>query len=237
MRGHRSHRDYRSYHKGSHLDASLPPRSAREVNNQIMANPPAVIFETDHPGSKHACAYQTRTPENIVEGVYAAFRQPKIWRVRFSHAPIGRDCVDQTQKGRRWDETEIKALTGGDKITARFMRQDFFDFDPTFKLFIASNHKPRLHTIDEAMRRRLLLVPFACARLASQTLGTEAFTAAGMATGGKIIPRGYQCPSENAPREKNNSVESSGVGMKKASRTPHRHRRRLQTRPRHLGSA
>ena len=60
--------------------------------------------------------------------------------------------AQETQKGRRWDETKIKALTGGDKITARFMRQDFFDFDPTFKLFIAGNHKPRLHTVDEAMR-------------------------------------------------------------------------------------
>src|SRR5262249_22660092 len=69
--------------------------------------------------------------------------------------------AQETQKGRRWDETKIKALTGGDKITARFMRQDFFDFEPTFKLFIAGNHKPRLHTVDEAMRRRLLLVPFA----------------------------------------------------------------------------
>jgi len=68
--------------------------------------------------------------------------------------------AQETQKGRRWDETKIKALTGGDKITARFMRQDFFDFAPTFKLFIAGNHKPRLHSIDEAMRRRLLLVPF-----------------------------------------------------------------------------
>jgi putative DNA primase/helicase len=68
--------------------------------------------------------------------------------------------AQETQKGRRWDETKIKALTGGDKITARFMRQDFFDFDPTFKLFITGNHKPRLHTVDEAMRRRLLLVPF-----------------------------------------------------------------------------
>jgi putative DNA primase/helicase len=68
--------------------------------------------------------------------------------------------AQETQKGRRWDETKIKALTGGDKITARFMRQDFFDFTPTFKLFIAGNHKPRLHTVDEAMQRRLLLVPF-----------------------------------------------------------------------------
>jgi putative DNA primase/helicase len=47
--------------------------------------------------------------------------------------------AQETQKGRRWDETKIKALTGGDKITARFMRQDFFDFEPTFKLFIAGN--------------------------------------------------------------------------------------------------
>jgi len=68
--------------------------------------------------------------------------------------------AQETQKGRRWDETKIKALTGGDRITARFMRQDFFDFVPTFKLFIAGNHKPRLGTVDEAMRRRLLLVPF-----------------------------------------------------------------------------
>jgi putative DNA primase/helicase len=68
--------------------------------------------------------------------------------------------AQETQKGRRWDETKIKALTGGDKITARFMRQDYFDFDPTFKLFIAGNHKPRLSTIDEAMKRRMLVVPF-----------------------------------------------------------------------------
>ena len=68
--------------------------------------------------------------------------------------------AQETQKGRRWDETKIKALTGGDKITARFMREDFFDFEPTFKLFICGNHKPRLTNVDEAMRRRLLLVPF-----------------------------------------------------------------------------
>ena len=52
--------------------------------------------------------------------------------------------AQETQRGRRWDETKIKALTGGDRMTARFMRQDFFDFVPTFKLFIAGNHKPRL---------------------------------------------------------------------------------------------
>ena len=68
--------------------------------------------------------------------------------------------AQETQKGRRWDEAKIKTLTGGDKLTARHMRQDFFDFDPTHKLFIVGNNKPRLSTVDEAMRRRMLFVPF-----------------------------------------------------------------------------
>lgn len=66
----------------------------------------------------------------------------------------------ETEEGRRWAESKIKALTGGDKISARFMRQDFFDFTPTFKLMIAGNHKPGLRSVDEAIRRRFHLVPF-----------------------------------------------------------------------------
>lgn len=63
-------------------------------------------------------------------------------------------------QGRRWDEAKIKALTGGDTISARFMRQDFFDYKPQFKLLIAGNHKPALRNVDEAMRRRIHLIPF-----------------------------------------------------------------------------
>ncbi len=66
----------------------------------------------------------------------------------------------ETQKGRRWDESKIKNLTGGDKLTGRFMRGDFFDFKPTHKFLIAGNHKPSFRTVDEAIRRRFLLVPF-----------------------------------------------------------------------------
>jgi putative DNA primase/helicase len=68
--------------------------------------------------------------------------------------------AQETEQGRHWDEAKIKTLTGGDTITAHFMRQDFFDFVPQFKLFICGNHKPQLRNVDEAMRRRLLLVPF-----------------------------------------------------------------------------
>jgi putative DNA primase/helicase len=67
----------------------------------------------------------------------------------------------ETEEGRRWAESRIKALTGGDKIAARFMRQDFFEFTPQFKLLIAGNHKPGLRSVDEAIRRRFQLVPFA----------------------------------------------------------------------------
>ncbi len=66
----------------------------------------------------------------------------------------------ETEQGRRWAESKLKALTGGDKITARFMRQDFFEFVPQFKLIVAGNHKPSIRNVDEAMRRRLHLIPF-----------------------------------------------------------------------------
>lgn len=66
----------------------------------------------------------------------------------------------ETEEGRRWAESKIKSLTGGDRIAARFMRQDFFEFTPTFKLVIAGNHMPSLRSVDEAIRRRFHLVPF-----------------------------------------------------------------------------
>ena len=66
----------------------------------------------------------------------------------------------ETEEGRFWAEAKIKSLTGGDKQTARFMRGNYFDYVPAFKLFIAGNHKPRLKNVDEAIRRRFNLVPF-----------------------------------------------------------------------------
>jgi putative DNA primase/helicase len=68
--------------------------------------------------------------------------------------------ASETEEGRKWAESRLKALTGGDPISARFMRQDFFEFTPQFKLMIAGNHKPSLRTVDEAIRRRLNLIPF-----------------------------------------------------------------------------
>jgi P4 family phage/plasmid primase-like protien len=66
----------------------------------------------------------------------------------------------ETQAGHRWDEAKVKSLSGGDKVSARFMRQDNVVFTPQFKLVFAGNHKPEVRDLDDAMRRRLHLVPF-----------------------------------------------------------------------------
>ncbi len=69
-------------------------------------------------------------------------------------------AAQETEEGKRWAEAKIKALTGGDPVTARFMRMDDFEFIPQFKLVMTGNHKPGLRNVDEAMKRRLHLIPF-----------------------------------------------------------------------------
>jgi putative DNA primase/helicase len=76
--------------------------------------------------------------------------------------------AQETEEGKRWAESRIKALTGGDPITARFMRQDDFTYVPQFKLVIVGNHKPAFRNVDEAIRRRLHLIPFTASIPASE---------------------------------------------------------------------
>jgi putative DNA primase/helicase len=66
----------------------------------------------------------------------------------------------ETQAGKRWDESKLKRLTGGDPITARAMREDFFTYRPQFKLVFQGNQKPEIRDMDLAMKRRTHLVPF-----------------------------------------------------------------------------
>jgi putative DNA primase/helicase len=66
----------------------------------------------------------------------------------------------EAASGRRLDEALIKQLTGGDPITARFLYQEFFEFTPQFKLFLATNHKPVIRGTEHAIWRRIRLIPF-----------------------------------------------------------------------------
>lgn len=63
-------------------------------------------------------------------------------------------------EGRRLNEVLIKQATGGDKLTARFLHQEFFEFRPAFKLWLAVNHKPEIRGTDHAIWRRIRLIPF-----------------------------------------------------------------------------
>lgn len=66
----------------------------------------------------------------------------------------------ETAEGGRLDEERVKQLTGGDRIKGRFMRMDFFEFAPTHKIFLATNHKPDVRGQDHAIWRRIFLWPF-----------------------------------------------------------------------------
>jgi P4 family phage/plasmid primase-like protien len=66
----------------------------------------------------------------------------------------------ESGEGRRLAEPVIKALTGGDTITARYLYKEYFEFRPAFKLWLATNHKPKITGTDLAIWRRIRLIPY-----------------------------------------------------------------------------
>ncbi len=66
----------------------------------------------------------------------------------------------EVEDERRLAESLVKAMTGGDKIVARFLHREWFEFVPTFKLFVGTNHKPTIRGTDHAIWRRIRLIPF-----------------------------------------------------------------------------
>ncbi|MHB8507723.1 MAG: DNA primase family protein [Candidatus Dormibacteria bacterium] len=66
----------------------------------------------------------------------------------------------ETDSGRRLDEALVKNITGGDPLSARRMGEDFWEFQPEFKLMLATNHKPEIRGTDEGLWRRVHCVPF-----------------------------------------------------------------------------
>jgi len=68
--------------------------------------------------------------------------------------------ASEAESGQRIAESLIKQMTGGDKLTARFLHQEWFEFLPTHKIFLATNHKPIIAGTDTAIWRRIRLIPF-----------------------------------------------------------------------------
>lgn len=104
----------------------------------------------------------------------------------------------EIDEGRRLAEAKLKRLTGGDKISARRMRENFFEFAPTHKLWLQANHRPVIRGTDYAVWRRLRLVPFLVTipseerdKFLARRLAEEAAGILAWAVGGCVAWRSY----------------------------------------------
>ena len=68
--------------------------------------------------------------------------------------------ASEPEQGEQLDEGLVKEMTGDAAMTARFMRSEFFTFSPTFKVLLATNHRPIIRGTDHGIWRRIRLVPF-----------------------------------------------------------------------------
>lgn len=68
--------------------------------------------------------------------------------------------ASELDEGEHWAEARLKELTGDTTLTARYVRGDFFTFALLTKIVIAGNHRPQMRAVDDALKRRLLLIPF-----------------------------------------------------------------------------
>lgn len=94
---------------------------------------------------------------------FSAFLQTQSESVRNDIAALaGARFVSANESGadKRLSESIIKAITGGDTISARFLFKEYFEFKPQFKVWMATNHKPIIKDTDNAIWRRVRLVPF-----------------------------------------------------------------------------
>lgn len=101
--------------------------------------------------------YALRTPTETLMVRYGGSEIPndiaRLKGARFVSA-------SESEEGQRLAEAKIKDLTGGDTVSARFMRGEFFDFRPEFKLWLATNHRPVIRGTDNAIWDRIRLIPF-----------------------------------------------------------------------------
>ena len=66
----------------------------------------------------------------------------------------------EVEQGKALSESIIKQITGEDILTARFLYSEYFSFKPTFKIFMATNHKPKIKGADNGIWRRIKMIPF-----------------------------------------------------------------------------
>lgn len=100
--------------------------------------------------------YALNLPSEALMRQHYAAHPTELAQLRGKRLAISSELED----GAHWAESRIKGLTGDATLTARFMRQDFFEFKQTQKHIVVGNFKPRLKGDDPAIARRMVLVPF-----------------------------------------------------------------------------
>ena len=157
------------------LEKVLPDKSVRDYTQRLTSL--SLLGEVN--GDKQIAPIMTGSGANgkttFIEamsfplGDYAATAEPTLLMAKRGDAHptgvadlLGRRFVSvvETEQGRRFDIALLKLLSGGDTLKARYMRQDFFSFEPTHLLLMATNHLPRIDDDTEAVWRRIRVIPF-----------------------------------------------------------------------------
>lgn len=125
------------------------------------------IFILYGPGANGKTVF-TETIRSVL-GDYAQAARPELLLPRRTGGASEEEAVlkgarfvltSETGSGQELDDARVKRLTGGDTIQARYIFGHLFAFEPTHKIFLATNHKPVIDGTDPAMERRIHLIPF-----------------------------------------------------------------------------
>jgi P4 family phage/plasmid primase-like protien len=107
-------------------------------------------------GEADTDGYAVSAPDGFLMTGRDGKHETEIARLRGTRLVV---CSEQTS-GKRFDEAKVKKFTGGDILTGRFMRGDFFDFYPSHLLLVLSNERPEVREGGPAFWRRVRLIPF-----------------------------------------------------------------------------
>ena len=149
-------------------DASLIGFLQRAVGYTLAGDVGADGFFFGHGGGANGKGVFLNTLTKLLGDYAAVLPAEVLLEARSERHPTDKTMLhgvrmavcQEIKEGRRFDMATVKSLTGRDPITARRMREDFWTFLPTHKLWIAANNQPGVSENDEASWRRIMLVPF-----------------------------------------------------------------------------